>query len=72
MVTLGEATMAIELLGPVLERAQRQNLIWFQSDNSLDAIRGDARLQAMIAAAEARLAGTPAPSQAAKAATSEA
>ena len=56
MVTLGEATMAIELLGPVLERAQRQNLIWFQSDNSLDAIRDDPRLQAMIAAAEARLA----------------
>ena len=58
MVTLGEATLAIELLGPVLERAQRQNLIWFRSDNSLDAIRDDPRLQAMIAAAEARLAAS--------------
>jgi adenylate cyclase len=61
MVTLGEATMAIDLLAPVLERAQRQNLIWFKSDNSLDPIRGDPRLQAMIAAAEARLSGSAAP-----------
>jgi hypothetical protein len=56
MVSLGEATMAIELLEPVLARAQRQNLIWFQSDNSLDPIRDDPRLQALIARAEARLA----------------
>ena len=60
MVTLGEATMAIELLGPVLERAQRQNLIWFRSDNSLDAIRDDPRMQALVAAAEARLASSAA------------
>jgi len=56
MVSLGEATMAIELLEPVLARAQRQNLIWFQTDNSLDPIRDDRRLLAMIARAEARLA----------------
>jgi adenylate cyclase len=56
MVTLGETAMAIELLEPVLARAQRQNLIWFATDNSLDPIRDDPRLQALIARAEARLA----------------
>jgi len=56
MASLGEATMALELLEPVLARAQRQNLIWFRTDNSLDPIRDDPRLQAMIARAEARLA----------------
>jgi adenylate cyclase len=56
MASLGEATMAMELLEPVLARAQRQNLIWFKTDNSLDPIRDDPRLQAMIARAEARLA----------------
>jgi adenylate cyclase len=56
MASLGEATMALDLLEPVLARAQRQNLIWFKTDNSLDPIRDDPRLQAMIARAEARLA----------------
>jgi len=56
MVSLGEATLAIELLEPVFARAQKQNLIWFSTDNSLDPIRADPRLQAMVARAEARLA----------------
>ena len=61
MASLGEATMAMELLEPVLARAQRQNLIWFKSDNSLDPIRDDPRLQAMLARAEARLAAVSQP-----------
>jgi adenylate cyclase len=58
MVSLGETTLALELLEPVLERAQRQNLTWFAADNSLDSIRGDPRLHAMLAKAEARLAAS--------------
>jgi len=69
MITLGESTMAIDLLAPVLERAQRQNLIWFASDNSLDPIRDDPRLQALLAAAEARLASSAATQASAEAAS---
>ena len=58
MVSLGETTLALELLEPVLERAQRQNLTWFAADNSLDSLRGDPRLHAMLAKAEARLAAS--------------
>jgi adenylate cyclase len=56
MVSLGEMDIAIELIEPVIDRAQKQNLIWFSTDNSLDPLRADPRLQAMIARAEARLA----------------
>jgi adenylate cyclase len=55
MVTLGEMTMAIELLEPVFERAQPQNINWSRADNSLDPIRDDPRYKAMVARAEARL-----------------
>jgi hypothetical protein len=48
--------MAIELLDPVLARAQQQNLTWFRADNSLDPLRDDPRFQALLAQAEARLA----------------
>jgi len=58
MVTLGEMDQAIELLAPILERVQRQNLIWFATDTSLDPIREDPRYQALVAQAEARLAAT--------------
>ncbi|MHB8494352.1 MAG: tetratricopeptide repeat protein [Casimicrobiaceae bacterium] len=56
MVSLGEFDTAIELLAPIITRAQRQNLVWFESDTSLDPIRGDPRYQALVAQAEARLA----------------
>jgi adenylate cyclase len=58
MVSLAETDLALELLEPVLERAQRHNLTWFATDNSLDAIRDEPRLHAMLAKAEARLAGS--------------
>ena len=48
--------LAIELLEPVFDRAQKQNVLWFKSDNSLDALRDDLRMQAMVARADARLA----------------
>ena len=56
MVTLGEFDTALELLSPIMARAERQNLHWFESDTTLDPIRGDPRYQALIARAEARLA----------------
>jgi adenylate cyclase len=59
MVSLGEMTKAIELLEPVFERAQQQNITWSRADNSLDAIRDDPRYTAMVARAEARLATAP-------------
>jgi adenylate cyclase len=55
MATLGEAARAIELLEPVFESAQPQNVIWARVDNSLDPIRDDPRYKAMIERAEARL-----------------
>jgi adenylate cyclase len=58
MVDLGEIDTAMELLEPVYAAAQRQNLTWFGSDNSLDPVRDDPRLVAMVARAEARLAAT--------------
>ena len=56
LVPLGEMNLAIELLEPVFDRAQKQNVLWFKSDNSLDALRDDLRMQAMVARADARLA----------------
>jgi adenylate cyclase len=55
MVSLREMDAAITLLEPVLRVAQAQNLLWFASDTTLDPIRGDARYQALVAQAEARL-----------------
>jgi adenylate cyclase len=59
MVSLGEMTMAIELLEPVFASAQTQNVTWFRADNSLDPIRDDPRFKAMVERAEARLAASP-------------
>jgi adenylate cyclase len=59
MVSLGDFDMAIDLLAPVFARAQRQNLIWFASDSSLDPLREDSRYRAIVEQAEARLAASP-------------
>jgi len=56
LVSLGEMDLAIELLEPVFDRVQKQNLLWFKNDNSLDPLRDDPRMQAMVARADARLA----------------
>jgi adenylate cyclase len=56
MISLGEMTRAIELLEPVLTRAQKQNLTWVKVDNSLDSIRDDPRFKALVESAEARVA----------------
>jgi len=59
MISLGELDTAIELLAPVIVRAQRQNLLWFAADTTLDPLRSDPRYAALVAEAEARLASTP-------------
>jgi adenylate cyclase len=51
-----ETEAAIELLGPVFETAYINRLNHAKVDPDLDPLRGDLRFQAMIAAAEARLA----------------
>jgi adenylate cyclase len=58
MVKLGEFDMALELLAPHIAQAQRQNLLWYESDTTLDPIRNDPRYEALIAKAEARVAST--------------
>jgi adenylate cyclase len=47
---------ALELLGPYFQRATRTNLNHVKADPDMDPLRDDPRLQAMIAAAEERLA----------------
>jgi tetratricopeptide (TPR) repeat protein len=56
MVMLGDFDKALELLSEVFARAQRQNLIWFETDTSLDPLRDDPRFNALVAEAEARVA----------------
>ena len=46
MVLLGELDKAIELLAPVFARVQRQNLLWFAADTTLDPIRDHPRYKA--------------------------
>ena len=60
MVSLRDFDKAVELLGHAFRRAQRQNLIWFENDTSLDPIRNDSRYRALVEDAERRIASTPA------------
>jgi adenylate cyclase len=57
---LNDADAALELLGPILERAPRSLLDHAMADTDLDPIRADPRFQAMIAEAQARIAATEA------------
>jgi adenylate cyclase len=47
---------ALELLGPYFERAARSDLDYAKADPDMDPLRDDPRFQAMIVAAEERLA----------------
>jgi adenylate cyclase len=53
---LGEFDVALDLLGPVLERDAAETVIWAKVDPDLDAIRDHPRFKAMLAKADARLA----------------
>ena len=56
-VGLKDTEAALELLGPVLQWANTGFLSHAKVDPDLDPIRDDPRFQAMLAKAEARLAG---------------
>jgi adenylate cyclase len=51
---------ALELLGPHLAQVTRADLEWTKTDPDMDTLRQDPRFQAMIAAAEARVAAAEA------------
>jgi adenylate cyclase len=55
-VNLGDVETALAMLGPYCSRTGREQLEWLKSDPDLDALRADARFQAMVEQAEQRLA----------------
>ena len=57
-INLRDFDLALEFLGPVLQKTGYEQLQWTKSDPDLDALRDDPRFQAMIQAAEQRL-GAP-------------
>jgi adenylate cyclase len=56
MVYLNDAEAALEMLAPVLAQDAGMNVRAAKTDPDFDALRDDPRFQAMLAAAEARLA----------------
>jgi adenylate cyclase len=55
---LHEPEAALDLLEPAFGRLELDAVTWMKADPDLDAIREHPRFQAMVAAAEARLART--------------
>jgi adenylate cyclase len=55
---LNDVEGALDILGPYLALAARYDLDWTKADPDMDALREDPRFQAMIAAAEARVAAS--------------
>ncbi len=53
----GEHDRAVEMLAPLILSMQPESLRWFKLDPDLDPLRDHPRFKALIAAAEARLAG---------------
>lgn len=58
---LREVEMALDVLGPVLEKDTAETVNWAKVDPDLDPLRGHPRLRVMMAKADARLAAISAP-----------
>jgi adenylate cyclase len=56
LAQLGERDQALDLIETIIEKLQREAISWIKSDTTLENVRGHPRFNAMIAAAEARLA----------------
>jgi adenylate cyclase len=56
MAALGDAELASDLVGPLIDRVSHGYLRWMQSDNSLDPIREHPRFAALMQRAADRLA----------------
>ena len=56
-VRLREFDMALDVLGPVLEKDTAETVNWAKVDPDLDAVRAHPRFTAMMAKADARLRG---------------
>ena len=56
VINLRDFEMALDMLGPYCGRTGREQLEWLKTDPDLDALRPDPRFQAMIEAADRRLA----------------
>lgn len=56
MATLEDATMAVDLMEPLIDKVGPGALRWFQSDNSLDPIRKHPRFAALSELIDRRLA----------------
>jgi adenylate cyclase len=61
---LNDADAALAMLAPVLAQDPGQHVSGVKTDPDFDALRDDPRFQAMVAAAEARLAGSDLPGRA--------
>jgi adenylate cyclase len=56
---LGDGDGALEILEPIFANVAEAFLVHIKADSDLDSLRDDPRFQAMLAAAEARLAAKP-------------
>jgi adenylate cyclase len=56
VVCVRDLDLALELLEPVTRSMGRGQLSWLKADADLDALREDPRFQAMVTAAEQRIA----------------
>jgi adenylate cyclase len=55
---LGDKEAAIDLIGPALEKAGGALIRWVRVDPDVDSLRSDPRFEAIVAAAEARVANS--------------
>ena len=57
LVRLGDYDGALDLTEAVIDRSSEGSLIWLETDNDFDPLRGHDRFKAMIERTRARVAG---------------